>query len=121
MGGHGFAGHGRNREMHSNRFKALRCTISRGGFSDERVFTLPSGYSGVASLSYVWHEDGRPLEEGEPPLGQTIDGQVAVRVIEIAENGGALVVLPDGQSAEVTLDELIDRPLRVGEHVSLGS
>jgi hypothetical protein len=33
----------------------------------------------------------------------------------------ALVALPDGQSAEVAADELIDRPTRVGEHVSLGS
>lgn len=107
--------------MRSNRFKALRCKISRGGFSDERLFTLPSGCSGVASLQYVWHNDGRPLEEGEPPLGQVIDGQVAVRVIEVAENGGALVALPDGQSAEVAADELIDRPSRVGEHVSVGS
>lgn len=107
--------------MHSNRFKALRCRISRGGFSDERVFSLASGYSGVASLQYVWHDDGRPLEEGEPPLGRTIDGQIAVRVVEVAGNGMALVALPDGQSAEVAADELIDRPTRVGEHVSLGS
>lgn len=107
--------------MRSNQLKALHCKISRGGFSDERVFTLPSGYSGVASLQYVWHEDGRPLEEGEPPVGQIVDGQVAVRVLEVAEGGQTLVSLPDGGTAEVPADMLIDRPSRVGEHVSLGS
>lgn len=106
--------------MRSDFLKTIKCTISRGGFSDERVFTLSNGYEGVASRQYFWRDDGRALEEGEPPIDQRIEGWVAVRIVEVREPGPVLVALPDGESIEVSLDVLTSRP-RVGEHVPVGS
>jgi hypothetical protein len=103
--------------MHDNRYKAIECRISRGGFSDERVFTLADGYSGAASRQYFWTREGRPLEEGEPPIGQVTDGFVAVRVIQVEGDNKLLVSLPDGEVIELNADALAERPSGVGEHV----
>lgn len=110
--------------MSSSKFKAINCRISRGGFSDERVFllSLPEGeYSGVASHRYLWNSDGSPLKEGEPPHGEVIEGSIAVRVVEVFDSGGVLVSLPDGEVIQMPVTALIDRPTAVGQHVPIGS
>lgn len=110
--------------MSSSRFMAINCKISRGGFSDERVFllALPGGeYSGVASHRYLWNSDGSPLREGEPPHGEVIEGSMAVRVIEVLDSERVLVSLPDGEVIEIQPTSLIDRPTAAGQHVSIGS
>jgi len=110
--------------MLGDRYKALKCMISRGGFSDERVFTLRLGIGecdGVASRQYLWDENWSPLEEGEPPLGKQIEGWVAARVVEVRSDGMVVALLPDGQTVEVPIAALVTRPSGVGTHVPLGS
>ena len=103
--------------MRSANLKAIACEISRGGFSDERVFSF-EGYSGVASRTHMWTKEGQALEEGEPPVGQTIDGLVAVRILE-AKGQTVLVSVPDGGVIEVPVALLVERPSGVGQHVSI--
>src|SRR5690242_3264271 len=107
--------------MSNSRYKAIHCMISRGGFSDERIFEFPHNgqlYQGVASRRHMWTESGAPLEEGEPPLGQQIRGLVAAHILQISE-GKATVSIPDGEVIAIPVSELIDRPAE--EHVPIRS
>lgn len=106
--------------MRATRFVALPCIISRGGFSEERVFSLTNlEHEGVCSRRHLWKKDGTAVEDGEPPIGQKIDGFVAARVIEV-EGDSAMVSVPDGEVVQVAIDQLIERPNSVvGEHVSI--
>jgi hypothetical protein len=110
--------------MKNSRLKAIRCTISRGGFSDERVFKFAHNgqeYKGIASRLHMWKSDLTPVEEGEPPLGQTIDGFVAARIIEVVAGGSTVMVsIPDGEVITIPIASLEDRPIvEAGEHVSI--
>jgi hypothetical protein len=110
--------------MRTTRMTAIACKISRGGFSDERVFSILIGentYQGVASRRHMWTEDRRPVEDGEPPIGQVISGFVAARVIQINKDTTATVSIPDGEVITIPVSQLVDRPTTVGEHVPLGS
>lgn len=105
--------------------KAIACKISRGGFSDERVFSFEvdgEQYSGVASRLHMWTAQGAPLEEGEPPIGQTIDGLVATRILKrVDQTDRVLVSVPDGGVLEMPLQQLQERPAGMGQDVSIGS
>jgi hypothetical protein len=82
---------------------AIACEISRGGFSDERVFTISThgiAHKGIASRRHMWHSDWAPIEEGEPPLDEVINGYVAARVLKV-DKEHALVSIPDGDVIEV--------------------
>lgn len=106
--------------MNNHKLKAIACTISRGGFSDERIFRLNAGgvdHEGLASRRHMWKADGSPIQEGEPPLGRTIKGFVAARLLELVDASTALVSLPDGETAKVPTSDLRDRPAAVGQHV----
>jgi hypothetical protein len=110
--------------MRNGKLKAISCTISRGGFSDERVFTFDilggkERYSGVASRRHMWNADGTALEEGEPPIGKTMSGFVAARVLEARGSNLFLVSIPDGGVVEVPSGQLVDRPSGVDQHVSV--
>jgi hypothetical protein len=111
--------------MRDTRFKALKCDISRGGFSDERVFRISIGdheYTGVASRQYFWTEAGEDLQEGEPPAGQVIAGLIATKIIEVQDDNRVLVSVPDGEVITVPVDALRDRPSsKVGANVPVGS
>ena len=101
--------------------KAIRCTISRGGFSGERVFTITVGgvnHSGVGSRFHMWKLDRTPIDEGEPPLGEEISGLVAARILSIA-GATATVSIPDGEVIDISVDELLDRPV-MDQHVPIG-
>jgi len=105
------------------RLVALRCTISRGGFSDERIFRLrlPGGdYTGIASRTYCWNDQDDPLSEGEPAEGQTIAGKVAARVLEV-RGADVLVSIPDGDVVTVRANQLIESPPLMDTHVSIRS
>jgi hypothetical protein len=100
---------------------ALKCKISRGGFADERVFTIKieaMEHSGAASRYHMWNENRQPIEEGEPEIGEVIDGMVAARVIETRPNGNALVSIPDGEVIEIPVANLMARP-PVDQHVPI--
>jgi len=111
--------------MRNTNLKAIACKISRGGFSDERVFSFKVAdeeYSGVASRGHMWDANGKPIEDGEPPLGDIMDGYVAVRVLEARADATALVSVPDGGVVEMPLNQLEDRPSGVGQrNVPIGS
>lgn len=110
--------------MQDTKFKALPCKISRGGFSDERVFSIildSLNYAGVASRRYFWTSDQEALPEGEPPIGQEIVGIVAAHVIETRPDGTALVSVPDGEVITVPVRSLLDRPCKAEAHVPVGS
>ena len=100
---------------------ALECEITRGGFSDERIFKilLPSGeYTSLASRQYCWDDNDEPLQEDQPAAGRTIRGKVAARVIEVNDTG-VLVSVPDGEAITVAAAQLLERPAKVGAHVSV--
>ena len=105
--------------MCATKLVALKCVISRGGFSEERVFALKDiDHKGVCSRRYLWRENGAALDESEPALGQEIDGFVAARIIDIRRSG-VLLSIPDGEVVEVPSEQLHERPNMVGEHVSI--
>lgn len=65
----------------------MPCTIENSGFPSERRFevTLPEGGGkvvGVAYIEYLQHQDHTPIQDGEPPYNQTLDGFVQCRVIK---------------------------------------
>src|SRR5262245_20362806 len=83
---------------------ALRCWISRCGFSDRRVcrFASPGGVEHVVvvpSPSCRTIED-RSLATDEPPRGQAVQGLVTARLI-MGETEHALLALPDGRAIPV--------------------
>lgn len=98
--------------MLTAKFQALRCTISRGGFSDERVFAIQMDelpHIGVGSRRHFWTLAGDPLDDGEPPLDQKVEGLVAATVVKI-NLGKVLVSIPDGEVITVPIEALVNRP-----------
>lgn len=89
---------------------AVSCVISRGAFSDERIFEIRTAtgepYCGVASKSYCWTPDGRPLQLDN---GHAVPGIVAARLLK-KENAAALVSVPGGDFIQIALDMVIERP-----------
>jgi len=80
----------------------LKCEISMGGFSGERVFELStmagSNYAGIAPVAYCRRNDGSPYNLHEPSAGE--QGQVMARLIKNGGNG-AFVAIPDGEAISV--------------------
>lgn len=105
--------------MNNSQFKAIKCLISRGGFSEERVFDLNGSvnHQGAASRRHMWTIKGKPLDEGEPPIDRVISGLVAARILEI-HGDHALVSIPDGEVIKIPLNELVDRPVLAGKRVT---
>jgi hypothetical protein len=96
------------------RLIALPCRISKGAFSDERVFEIdlpdaPEPYVGAASRQYCWDQEGRPLSKDDPEEGVAIHGKIAARLLG---NRGekALVSIPDGEVIVVNANQVIPRP-----------
>ena len=109
--------------MNGERLKAIACEISRGGFSEERVFAISLkgiSHRGVASRRHLWNSDGASIEEGEPPISEIIKGIVAARILKIVQER-ALVSIPDGEVITIPIDALVDRPQTSGNHVSVRS
>jgi len=108
--------------MTTSKYKALECEISRGGFSDERVFVLMGSvkHQGIASRRHMWTRNGQPIDDGEPPLGNIVSGLIAARIIEI-HGQHALVSIPDGEVLDIPIGELFDRPIKAVSNVPVGS
>jgi hypothetical protein len=89
---------------------AVRCTLSRGGFSEERIFRikLPGGkmHVGAAPRQYCYHRKGLLLGPDEPAPKAQIDGKIVVRILREDGPGRILVYLPDGDVVPVTEDQL---------------
>lgn len=82
----------------------LKCQISLGAFSGERVFevTQVSGemYIGLSPLHYCYNSDGNMLRPSEPSQGVSLDGKLAARRISV-ETDAARVAIPDGRAISV--------------------
>jgi hypothetical protein len=93
---------------------ALRCKISRGGFSGERVVHVvgPDGkeYKGLAPTHYCWTEDGQRLGLEEPAAGNSIDGLVAAQRLVDLPGNQVVVTTPDGEVFVVSSDIMVPRP-----------
>jgi hypothetical protein len=96
---------------------ALSCTITRGGFSDERVFrvNLAGGgtYVGACPRYYCFSSNLQPLKENQPPeRGKSIAGLVlASRVRE--EGDVILVSVPDGAVLAIAAAQIRQAPKEV--------
>ena len=105
--------------MHPGPLVALRCRISRSGFSDERVYraTLANGteHIGAAPADYFFTEDQRPLPADVPAERLVrVPGFVAARIIERDPDGALLLSVP-------LADVLLVRPAEVIAYPANGS
>jgi hypothetical protein len=92
---------------------ALLCSISRGGFSGERIVTISTDsgeYRGIAPTEYCWKAEGRGLESDEPAQGQAISGLVAALFFHKSNDNKAMVSVPDGSVFLVSRDIISNRP-----------
>lgn len=85
--------------MTSDDLIALKCQLSRTGFSHERGFRVPHAdggeYAGAAPVEYCFTRDGQPLEPNQPSVRQRLGGLIAARRLR-DEDHGVLVHVPDG-------------------------
>jgi hypothetical protein len=99
--------------MSTNDLVYVRCQLSRGGFSSERVFRLASlreeEFVGSAPLKYCQTATGEPLDADQPPEGSRLPGRVAARIIRKDGEGGVWLSFPDGSIAQVREGSVIAR------------
>jgi len=98
--------------MVTGKFALVNCTISRGGFSGERVFRVPpgdpKGFSGVAPLHFCFNQKGQQLQADDPPTGETMEGKILARVLRKDEKVFVLS-LPDGAILSVPAKHVSER------------
>ncbi len=86
------------------------CTISRSGFSGERVFRVRTAdgedYIGGAPVHYFLTRKGEPLPaDAATSPGQEVEGRITALLIE--SNGVmAIVSFPGGETIQVKSDQL---------------
>jgi hypothetical protein len=93
---------------------SLLCKISRGGFTDERVFrvSLTDGdtYVGACPRQYCFTRKGAPLKRDEPERGKQVDGLVLARHVREDDEKSALVSVPDGEVLLVGTEQIQKDP-----------
>jgi hypothetical protein len=103
---------------------AVRCRISRGGFSSERVFRvdIAGGVEHVAAgpVEYFFDENQQHLQGDQPPRGVTRAGYVTARVVE-QKNDTVLVSVPSGEVLWVGINEIVEHPKGIRAHVPVPS
>jgi hypothetical protein len=105
---------------------AVKCRISRGGFSGERVVKLTSadGQERIAlsPTHYCWNDRREQLQPGEPQTGE-IEGWVAAQEVRREPAGVVLITTPDGEAFEVKSGDIGERPpsSEPEHHVPVGS
>ena len=94
---------------------ALRCHLSRGGFSSERVIRIPQAsgetFIGVAPLEYCFTDQGQPIAPDQPAPGVRMPALVTARKIHVKHDGSVLASVPDGNVISVR-PELVTKPPR---------
>jgi hypothetical protein len=104
---------------------AVRCRITRGGFSSERVFrvtlTDSTEYVGAAPAEYFFDEFEKPLPPDQPPRGVTKLGVVAGRVVGGEGQDGVLVSVPSGEVLKIDPRQIAGSPKDSTAHVSVQS
>lgn len=110
--------------MQPHRLLVVNCTLSRGGFSDERVFELTladgSQHIGAAPRHYCYTQSLQQLGDKDPISEHTITGKLIAKFIE-QNNGATVVAVPDGSVVAVPTNavqqftgDLPDVPVRSG-------
>lgn len=84
----------------------IQCIITRGGFDSERVFEIKGHVKGAAPLDYFFDLTKMPLGGNNPPLGESLSGFVAARLVE-AHGSLAIISLPSGDVIEVDRELLL--------------
>jgi hypothetical protein len=103
---------------------AVRCAISRGGFSSERVFRvrLADGgeYVGVGPVPYFFTDQKEPLSADQPAQrGERIPGHVAAYILGNGTQEALTVYVPSGDVLVVKAAEVSNYPSGSGVHVSV--
>lgn len=110
--------------MHTGTRVAIRCKISKGGFSSERVFRIrlnDGEHVGAAPIEYFSTNDQRPLPADRPAnKGEHIEGFIAGRIVAV-EDGSYLVSVPSGEVLLIPGAEIIEQPAGNATHVPVQS
>jgi hypothetical protein len=111
--------------MANNKLIALPCTLSRSGFTDERVFWVKmadeSSYAGACPRQYCFAPKGRPIKEDEPERHKSMEGLVLARHVRTEAEDKALVSVPDGGVLLVRADQIRDAPRELSPDVLVQS
>lgn len=98
------------------------CTIERGGFGNERTYTVATAggdnYIGIAPWIYCYNLEKKTVQD-EPEIGKTIKGYVTGKVI----SGGvdAKVSFPDGAVCLIVSSTLVTFPTESPNNVPVES
>jgi hypothetical protein len=94
---------------------ALKCRVSPGGFSGERIFevTLANGqpYRSLAPRQFCWNSQNHLVAEDEPQT--EVDGMVAARIIDSIDGDQMIVEVPDGETIAVDKANVGPRPTSI--------
>jgi hypothetical protein len=112
--------------MNPGSMVAVKCTITRGPFSSERVLrlTLPNGQQHIAAalLDYFLDTTRQPLSPDLPAQrGTPMAGFVAGRILETGPGDTCLVSLPSGDVVYVNRSEMIAFPTESSARVPFQS
>jgi hypothetical protein len=92
---------------------ALKCNLSKGIFSTERIFEmrLANGetFTGLSPVHFCWNDKGDLLRPGEGE-GEAIPGFIAARVVEELEGDQVAVEVPSGDVLAVRKAQIRERP-----------
>jgi len=99
----------------TRRLVALKCKVSPGGFSGERIFevTLADGkpYRSLAPRQFCWNTNRQIVAENEP--SSEIEGMIAARVVDFIDEDQVLVEVPDSEIIAVDTDKVEERPSHI--------
>lgn len=107
--------------MIANRTVAVTCQLSRGGFSEDRVFRVQLAgdktHTGVAPRRYCLTAQGQRLKPEQPAEGKRLSGRVEAVVVR-EEDDGVLLYFPDGSVAVVDRSLISKAPEESPEEVA---
>jgi hypothetical protein len=89
----------------------IPCTIERGGFSTERIFTirLPDGPETFAGYyEHFLDGDRNQLPVDVPGSGEVVEGFAKCRILQQQEDGTIIIDIPSSDSLLVHPDVLVE-------------
>lgn len=94
---------------------ALKCKISPGGFSGERIFevVLADGeaYQSLTPRQFCWNSQGNLVAADEP--NAEVEGMVAARIVDFIDDDQLIVEVPDGETIAVDKSDVKPRPTNI--------
>lgn len=104
---------------------AILCQLSRGAFTDERIFRIKLAeegtYTGACPRQYCYTREGKLLKTEQPEKGKQVSGLILARRVADPGEGSVLVSVPDGEVLAVMAEEIRPAPKEVSPDVSLQS